>query len=118
VYGDFCEENKVTAFPQLNLYRNGEFVDAFNGGREYDVLRDYIKKHAEPISTPQPSPSTTTAVEGPPMTKPEEVLHIQTSRATVNPSGSVLPLGPNNFQDVIDQGPAFIKFFAPWYAST
>lgn len=118
MYGDLCEDNKVTSFPQLNLYRNGEFVDTFNGGRDYDILQDYIKKHAEPTSAPQLQPSITSTIEVPPMTKPAEVLHIQTPRAAVNPSGSVLPLGPNNFQEVIDQGPAFIKFFAPWYVLT
>lgn len=114
VYGDLCEENKITYFPQLNLYRNGEFIDTFNGGRDYDVLQDYIKKYAEPTSTPLPL-STTTIFTVPPITKPEEILHIQTSRPAVNPSGSVLLLNPNNFQEVIDQGSIFIKFFAPWY---
>jgi thioredoxin domain-containing protein 5 len=113
VYGDLCEENKITAYPQLNLYRDGEFVDTFSGTRDYDVLQDYIKKHAEP-TLPSASMTIPVAVEAPTMTKPEEVLHVQTSRADVNPSGSVLPLGPSNFQEVIDQGPAFIKFFAPW----
>ena len=114
MYGDLCEENKITAYPQLNLYRDGEFVDTFSGTRDYDVLQDYIKKHAEP-TLPSASMTIPVAVEAPTMTKPEEVLHVQTSRADVNPSGSVLPLGPSNFQEVIDQGPAFIKFFAPWY---
>jgi len=114
VYGDLCEENKITYFPQLNLYRDGEFVDTFTGGRDYDLLRDYMEKHAEPTSSSSPSMVAPTTVEAPTMTTPSEVLHVQTSRADVNPSGSVLPLEPNNFQEVVDQGPVFIKFFAPW----
>ena len=123
IYGDLCEENKIKYFPQLNLYRNGEFVDTFGGAREYDALLEYINKHVEPTSTsiptstPQTPPSVTrpTTVEVPTMTKPVEVLHVQTSRADVNPSGSVLELGPHNFQDVVDQGPVFVKYFAPWF---
>ncbi|KIM79468.1 hypothetical protein PILCRDRAFT_823363 [Piloderma croceum F 1598] len=120
VYGDLCEENKVKYFPQLNLYRNGEFVDTFEGVREYDALLEYMNKHAEPTSTltptPQAPPSATSpsTVELPTVTKSVEVLHVQTPRADVNPSGSVLELGPHNFQDVVDQGPVFVKYFAPW----
>jgi hypothetical protein len=121
VYGDFCEANKIEYFPKLNLYRNGEFVDTFAGAREYDALLEYVSKHAEPTSTPQAPPSATspqtsqTTVEAPTMTKPVEVLHVQTPRADINPSGSVLALGSHNFQDVVNQGPVFVKYFAPWY---
>jgi len=123
VYGDLCEENKIKYFPQLNLYRNGEFVDTYEGVREYDPLLEYMNKHAEPTSTSistqtsqaPPSVASPSAVKPPTMTKPVEVLHIQTPRADVNPSGSVLELGPHDFQDVVDQGPVFVKYFAPWY---
>lgn len=113
VYGDLCEENKIGYFPQLNLYRNGEFVEIFGGARDYDALLEYINKHAEPTSPP--SVPTLTAVQVP---SPVEALHVQTPRADINPAGSVLELGPHNFQDVIDQGPVFVKFFAPWYVHT
>jgi thioredoxin domain-containing protein 5 len=125
VYGDLCEENKIKYFPQLNLYRNGEFVDTFEGVREYDTLLKYMNKHAEPTATstststptPQAPPSATSpsTVELPTVTKSVEVLHVQTPRADANPSGSVLELGPHNFRDVVDQGPVFVKYFAPWY---
>jgi thioredoxin domain-containing protein 5 len=113
-YGDFCEQNGVKYYPQLNLYRNGQFVETFDGAREYDALLEYMNKHAEPTSTPQVTAPT--AVKVPSATKPTKILHIQTPQADINPAGLVLELGSHNFQHLIDQGPVFIKFFAPWYA--
>jgi thioredoxin domain-containing protein 5 len=117
VYGDLCEGNQIKYFPQLNLYRNGEFVETFGGARDYEALLKYMNRHAEPTATPQIPPSVTkpTTIEEPTMTRPAGALHVQTPRADINPSGSVLELGPQNFQEVVDQGPVFVKYFAPWY---
>ena len=116
VNGDFCEQNGIKYFPQLNLYRNGEFVDTFGGARDYEALLSYMNKHAEPTSTPRRPSSVTTPIENPTTTRSMGALHVQTPRADINPSGSVLELSPQNFQDVVDQGPVFVKYFAPWYA--
>ncbi|EGO04191.1 hypothetical protein SERLA73DRAFT_173630 [Serpula lacrymans var. lacrymans S7.3] len=113
VNGDLCSENGITGYPQMNLYRNGEFVEMYRKDRDFDMLVEYISTHAEPTATPS-VPSTTAAVEIPTSTRPAEPLHVQTARAALNPSGAVVSLGPDNFQDFIDQGPTFIKFFAPW----
>jgi thioredoxin domain-containing protein 5 len=116
VYGDLCNENKITGFPQLNLYRNGEFVNTFEGARDYNVLVEYVNKYAEPTSTTKSPPPATSPppTQTPTTTKQVEVLHVQTPRADINPLGSVLELGPHNFQNFIDQGPVFVKYFAPW----
>lgn len=118
VHGDLCTANKISGYPQLNLYRNGEFVETYKKARDYDLLLAYINKHSEPTSKPKiaaPSVTTPAAIQAPTTTKPVEVLHVQTPRADINPSGAVIPLTPDNFQDVIDQSPTFVKFFAPWY---
>lgn len=32
----------------------------------------------------------------------------------VNPHGAVTVLTPSNFKSVVEEGPVFIKFYAPW----
>lgn len=70
-----------------------------------------MAKHAEPTGTVKDATPAKTGSEATPTV---EVLHVQTSRAEVNPSGTVLPLDPSNFDDVVSQGATFVKFFAPW----
>ncbi|KZP14103.1 thioredoxin-domain-containing protein [Athelia psychrophila] len=112
-YGDFCSEMKIAYYPMINLWKNGEFVETYEGSRELELLQVYIEKHAE-SSTPKVAPTSTepAAVVAP--TKAVEVLHVQTPRAGVNTAGTVLKLDPTNFKDVLAEGPTFIKFFAPW----
>lgn len=116
VFGDFCSEIKIGYYPQINLYRNGDLVETYSGTRDLDKLQEYVEKHAEP-TTPKPVATSTAPpiVVAPTATKAVEVLHVQTPRADVNTAGAVLPLNPNNFQEVLAQGPVFVKFFAPWY---
>lgn len=114
-YGDFCTEMKIKYYPMLNLWRNGEFVETYEGSRDLEVLQEYIEKHAK-STTPKIAPTSTelAVVVAPTSTKAAEVLHIQTPRADVNAAGTVLKLDPTNFNEVLAQGPVFIKFFAPW----
>ena len=111
VYGDLCEELGVEYYPQLNLYRGGSFVETFQGSREYDRLKDFIAKHAEPTGTVKNATPVKTELE---VTPTVEVLRLQTSRAEVNPSGTVLPLDLSNFDEVVRQEATFVIFFAPW----
>jgi thioredoxin domain-containing protein 5 len=94
----------------MNLYRNGEFVEMFNDYREYDVLTEYLAKHAEP--TVEPSVTSDEVTTSPQATPTP--FHVQTSRAEANPDGKVLELDEKIFQRIVDEGPVFIKFFAPW----
>ncbi|ESK87822.1 thioredoxin domain-containing protein 5 [Moniliophthora roreri MCA 2997] len=102
VHGDLCNENDVTGYPQLNLYRDGEFVETFEGRREADLLREFLKKHAHP----DPEPETTTP--------PAEEEPKQPVRPPLNPTGEVLVLDPSNFHRTLELGPTFVKFYAPW----
>ncbi|KAI6119926.1 thioredoxin-like protein [Pisolithus croceorrhizus] len=117
--GDLCSEKGVTGYPQMNLYRNGEFVDKFSKNREFDLLVDYLSKHAEPtgVAIPDvaaeeevfstvPPPEPTTAIEQP--------LHVQVPSVDPNPTGVVVELTTESFDSFLSQGPAFVKFFAPW----
>jgi hypothetical protein len=107
-----------------NLYRNGEFVDTYNTDREFHLLLEYLNAHAEPTGTSQeevvPSPAlapASTEQEAIPTLTPTPAadrLIVQTPRTDANPSGTVVSLDVQTFDDFLSQGPAFIKFFAPW----
>lgn len=93
---DLCDQHQVKGYPQINLYRNGEFVEVYKGkNRDFPTLQSYIFEHAETGRASQP-----------PQAAEEE--------PDVNPDGAVLRITTKNFKEIIDQGPVFIKFFAPW----
>lgn len=104
---------QISYYPMINLWKNGEFVETYDGDRDLEKLQVYIEKHAE-SSTPKVAPTSTEPTAVVVSTKAAEVLHIQTPRAGVNTAGAVLKLDPTNFKDVLAEGPTFIKFFAPW----
>ncbi|KAF8432583.1 hypothetical protein L210DRAFT_3763870 [Boletus edulis BED1] len=77
---------------------------ALNGG---DVAKrgraNAAEQAATATATPSPSPSPTA-----------DRLVVQTPRTNANPSGTVVSLNVQTFDHFLAQGPAFIKFFAPW----
>ena len=93
---DKCQELKVAGWPQLNVYKDGEFVDTFKKARELKYLKEFLDKYLVP-ETHTPSP--------PVPKSPSPIL---------NPEGKVLELDERNFSDEIKKGGAFVKFFAPW----
>ena len=106
---DLCNKNKVDAYPQMNLYRNGEYVDTFTKPRELDLLLEYVSAHAEPTTKPAPPPAITSATE-----PQEEVVSIPPAKV-YNPSGKLISLDEKSFADIIKEGHVFVKFFVPWY---
>ncbi|KAJ3996888.1 protein disulfide isomerase [Lentinula boryana] len=100
VHGDLCSANDVKGYPQMNLYNNGELVESFKGARDLERLTEFLKRHAPTALSPS---SVSEIVQ-------EEASH----SSTPNFSGSVLILDGSNFQSAIEEGPAFVKFFAPW----
>ncbi|TFK56291.1 thioredoxin-domain-containing protein [Heliocybe sulcata] len=117
VNGDLCSENGVTGYPQINLYKDGQFVGTYKQARSIELLEEFIEKHAEPTGTSvSTAPATTTASEAETLTS--SAAAVATSPPVLmrspNPRGSVLSLNGNTFQDAIKDGPVFVKFFAPW----
>ncbi|KAI0706903.1 thioredoxin-like protein [Cerioporus squamosus] len=112
VHGDLCRKNGVEGYPQMNLYRDGKFVETFRQSRDIDILTKYITANAEPRNPPAPEPpaedSPAAASEDDALL--DEVVH----REDVNPDGVVLSLNEKNFQQTVDKGHVFVKFFAPW----
>ncbi|KAH9936885.1 thioredoxin-domain-containing protein [Epithele typhae] len=115
VNGDLCAQHKVDGYPQMNLYRNGEFVETFRKSRNHDILTNYLTSHAEPrnphaAETAQPSSTTVEAAEP----ENDELVQEFASHKDANPGGIVLSLDESNYQNTIDEGHVFVKFFAPW----
>lgn len=96
VVKDKCRELEVAGWPQLNIYRNGEFVDSFQKNRELDLLMEYLDEYINAEIPPPPPP---------PHKAPTRIL---------NPEGKVLELDEQNFSNEIKNGGVFVKFFAPW----
>ncbi|KAG9317018.1 hypothetical protein JVU11DRAFT_1200 [Chiua virens] len=97
------------------------FVEMYNADREFHLLIEFLNKHAEPKGTvdeavPSPSPSQTEqeAAPTPTPTLTADRLIVQTPRSNANPSGTVVSLDAQTFDNFLTQGPAFVKFFAPW----
>ena len=84
---DLCKKNNIEGYPSLQIYKDGKQLEEFRDDREFDLLVNFVDKHARKSGA---------------------------SETVANPNGVVLPLDRHNFQKTIDEGPAFIKFYAPW----
>ncbi|KAL5527020.1 hypothetical protein ACEPAG_5811 [Sanghuangporus baumii] len=98
--GDLCHSHGVTGYPQMNMYKNGEMTEQFKGAREWDNLVSFINKHAVHTSS-NPKPQ-------------DESLAQEQQKPLPNPEGMVKALDSTSFYSFLDEGPAFIKFYAPW----
>ncbi|KAK7044444.1 protein disulfide isomerase [Favolaschia claudopus] len=58
LHGDLCNANNVIGYPQMNFYRDGAFVEKFEGKRDYSLLFNYL------ASLPVAALSTTPAPDG------------------------------------------------------
>ena len=113
---DLCQKNNVIGYPQMNLYKDGKFVETFKQHRGFDILTDYLAAHAEPLNPPVPKPTEEGSAS--PVASDKEEFDEQTvPRQDFNPFGTVLVLDETNFQETTDKGNVFVKFFAPWYVS-
>lgn len=122
---DLCTENGVSGYPQMNLYRNGEFVETFDKDRDFDIVVNFLSAHAEPSGDSSSLSATAEQEENTVITpagglsdethETDETLVIQTPRAEHNPLGEVISLTSETFDDFVAHAPTFVKFFAPWY---
>lgn len=122
-WSDLCSAHNVKGYPQMNIYKNGEFVDQFKGAREWELLTVFIENHAEKTSAPELSPSTS-------YSQPETVEAVEASTKETeapappienvpdlkvpNTNGQVVALDSTTFPVALSEGPAFVKFYAPW----
>jgi thioredoxin domain-containing protein 5 len=97
---DLCDKNEITGYPSLSMYKDGERVEEFFGVREPEFLKEFLGKHANT------KPGTKEAPPTPPKQPPP--------KPTANLDGEVLLFSQDNFDKTLKEGPAFVKFFAPW----
>ncbi|KAI0719220.1 thioredoxin-domain-containing protein [Fomitopsis betulina] len=121
VHGDLCRAHGVDGYPQMNLYRDGQFLETYREPRSYDLLTSYISKHAEPTSLPTLPETTAPVVTATPEVhfEAQQQQQRETHQAAVpakdlNPDGKVLVLDDKTFRDVVTEGHIFVKFYAPW----
>ncbi|KAF5390461.1 hypothetical protein D9757_005238 [Collybiopsis confluens] len=101
VHGDLCNSNGVKGYPQMNIYKDGEFVETFKGARELPRLTEFLKRHAPAAPPPFVKDAD------------EEIIQ-ETPDTNANPTGNVMVLNDSNFDSTLSEGPAFVKFYAPW----
>ncbi|KAH9896139.1 thioredoxin-like protein [Cubamyces lactineus] len=109
-----CVKNAVVGYPQMNLYRNGQFVETFKQARTIELLTEYLNTHAEPRVLPMPvttSESAPTAVDLEADDSPIE--HAKPSKDG-GPIGAVVSLDEQTFKEATDEGGVFVNFFLPW----
>ncbi|KAG8883171.1 hypothetical protein FRB97_007106 [Tulasnella sp. 331] len=83
---DFHMAQNIRHYPDMKLYRNGKELETFEGERSMELLVTYIdSKIAE-----------------------------HTPSKVMNPEGKLLSLSQKTFSNVLEEGPVFVKFFAPW----
>ncbi|KIY51914.1 thioredoxin-domain-containing protein [Fistulina hepatica ATCC 64428] len=106
VHGDLCESHDVKGYPTMRLYRDGTFVEQFKGSRSMERLHAFLNfRRGDPYPEDKPA-------EPEPAPAPPEV----TAPPPLNLDGEVLALSQDTFLNTIAQGPAFVKFYAPWCA--
>ena len=90
----------------MNMYVNGKDAGQFEGAREWDKLVAFIEKHAvHEVVKP-------TTQQAQPTAEKEPVNKIL--EKAPNKDGMVKALTSQSFDTFLDEGPAFIKFYAPW----
>ena len=98
----------------MNLYRNGEFLETFSDSRQHDILTNYLAAHAEPKNPPAAASTPDTTAADPPEPENDELVEEYATHEDANPLGAVLSLDETNYQETVDKGHVFVKFFAPW----
>ena len=94
---DLCDTNHVIGYPTLFIYEDGEMLEEYNGNRDLEEMKDFIKRHVKNDEN-----TSVVEVEEPPLPK-------------LNTQGQVLSIPSQAaFFSTLEEGPAFVKFFAPW----
>ncbi|KAJ3482266.1 hypothetical protein NLI96_g7101 [Meripilus lineatus] len=102
----------IDGYPQMNLYRDGVYVETFEEPRDYDTLVEYLSKHAE-RKTPSGTSQETTSQPHPEAPADGATPH-SNNHVLYNPTGTVTSLNEATFADLVNAGHVFVKFFAPW----
>ncbi|KAF9942972.1 hypothetical protein BGZ67_008603 [Mortierella alpina] len=85
VEGDICDENGVSGYPTMKLFKSGKVIDDYNGGRSVAELSQYVVSKAEE------------------------------NAVVPNPDGQVIVLDAKTYESSLNNGqPWLVEYYAPW----
>ncbi|KAF8934851.1 hypothetical protein BGZ58_005413 [Dissophora ornata] len=95
IEGDVCEDNDVTGYPSLQLFRDGRKVNVYKGARSLEEMSEFVRTKAEEFA--------------------KEAGKDNSSDSAVNPLGQVIALDPKTYDSALKDGqPWLIEYYAPW----
>lgn len=93
-YRPICTDFEVKGYPTLLWIEDGKKIEKYSGSRSHDELKAYVAKMAGGLTLDESAEK----VDG----------------AEKDNTSSVIQLSQPDFQNAIDQGITFVKFYAPW----
>lgn len=109
---DLCEKNGITGYPSVLLFEDGKIVEKYKGAREVPDLMAYLKEHVHKEDAhdehDEPHPNHHEEDDD------DNVPAPPSAPSHLNPSGEVMVLTKKTFASTLEQGPTFVKFYAPW----
>ncbi|KAF8996782.1 thioredoxin domain-containing 5 [Cyathus striatus] len=104
VHGDLCNANDIRGYPTMLFFSDGKITDEYKGSRALPDLKDWLKSRAPSTPPSSPSPPPPPSPPSPPVV----------SKPAPNQLGEVVSVTAKTFGHMLAEGPAFVKFFAPW----
>ncbi|KAI8093298.1 thioredoxin-like protein [Halteromyces radiatus] len=114
INGDLCKEHKVTGFPMIMLYQDGQYVDSFTGTRTKEALKEFLMEHYTTATTATTTTDTETIEST--VSNGNDNEYSSVDNIKVNPNGQSIDLDSDTLKKAKEQPnrPYFIKFYAPW----
>lgn len=97
--GDLCNDNGIKYYPMIKLYEDGKEKEIYAGDRSFENLDEYIEKQSLAYVFEHGR---------------RKVNGGEETRSGVNQDGEVKDLGVESLAQLIKEGPAYVKFMAPW----
>lgn len=86
----------------MNLYKSGEFLTKFKGARTWDELTSFVDGYS--VHSNEPESATTIGIPK----KDGEPAKVY------NSNGMVQAVDKKALEALVEEGPVFVKFYAPW----
>lgn len=87
----------------MNLYKSGEFLTKFKGARTWDELTSFIDGYS--VHSTEPESETASIATPKKDAEPAKVY---------NGNGMVQAVDKKGLEALVEEGPVFVKFYAPW----